>query len=160
MISTSLIGAGPAIDRLQAMRDAASSGVARAIAKLGIDLQNNVQQNKLSGQVLQVRSGSLRQSIAVQIDRSDTTVSATVSSDLDYAAAQEYGFAGSVNVRASLRQIKEAFGHPITAETIGVGAYSRRTDLPQRSFLRSALDELTPDIGASIEDALREALTR
>ena len=158
MISADLVGVGAALDRLRAMREAAGSGIARAIAKLGIDLQNDVRQNKLSGQVLQARS-DLRQSIAVQIDQSDTAVSATVYSDLDFAAAQEYGFTGTVDVRASLRQIKEAFGHPITAETIGVGAYTRRMDLPQRSFLRSALDDMTPDIGASVEDALRQALS-
>jgi Bacteriophage HK97-gp10, putative tail-component len=159
VISANLVGASAALDRLRAMGDAASSGVARAIAKLGIDLQNNVQQNKLSGQVLQVRSGSLRQSISVQVNQSDTAISATVYSDLDYAAAQEYGFTGVVNVRASLRQIKEAFGHPITAESIGVGAYSRRMDLPQRSFLRSALDDMAPDVDAGVKDALREALS-
>lgn len=159
MISANLVGDAAALDRLRAMRNAAGSGVARAIAKLGVDLQNNVQQNKLSGQVLQVRSGLLRQSIAAQIDQSNTMVSASVCTDLAYAAAQEYGFAGSVNVRASLRQIKEAFGRPIAAKSVSVGAHSRRMDLPQRSFLRSALDDMTPDISADIEDALREALS-
>lgn len=158
MISANLVGGAVALGRLSAMRDAANQGIARAIAKLGTELQNNVQQNKLSGQVLQIRSGSLRQSIAVRVDQSATAVSATVSSDIDYAAAQEYGFSGTVNVQASLRQIKEAFGHPIAAKTIGVGAHSRRMDLPERSFLRSALDEMAPDISAGVEDALREAL--
>ncbi len=159
MISANIIGDLAALDKLRAMRDASNSGVARAIAQLGIDLQNNVQQNKLSGQVLQARSGMLRDSIAVQIDQSDTAASATVYSDLGYAAAQEYGFTGTVNVRASLRQIKEAFGRPIASETISVGPHSRRMDLPQHSFLRSALDDMAPDIGSAIEDALREALS-
>jgi hypothetical protein len=153
-----LVGDTVALGRLSEMRGAANQGIARAIARLGVDLQNNVQQNKLSGQVLQVRSGSLRESIAVRIDQSDTAVCATVSSDLDYAAAQENGFTGTVNVRTSLRQIKEAFGHPIVAKTISVGVHSRRMDLPQRSFLRSALDEMTQDVSASIGNVLREAL--
>jgi len=160
LISANLLGEAPALDRLRAMRDAADQGLARAITKLGIDLRNNIQQNKLSGQVLHARIGSLRQSIAVQIDPSDTAVGATVSSHLDYASAHEYGFTGTVNVGASLRRIKEAFGHPIAAKTIGVGAHSRRMDLPERSFLRSALDGMAPDIGAGIEDALRKALIR
>jgi phage gpG-like protein len=160
VISANLLGEAPALERLRGMRDAANQGIARAIGKLGIDLQNNIQQNKLSGQVLHVRSGSLRQSIAVQIDASDTAVGATVSSDLDYASAHEYGFTGVVNVRANLRLIKEAFGHPIDAKTIGVSAHSRRMNLPERSFLRSALYDMTPHIGKGIEDALREALIR
>lgn len=158
MISADLVDVGAVLDRLHGMRDASISGVARAIAKLGIDLQNNVQQNKLSGQVLQVRSGSLRQSITVQVNQSNTAINATVYSNLGYAAAQEYGFTGTIDVRASIRQIKEAFGHPITAKTVGVGAYSRRMDLPQRSFLRTALEDMTPDIGTGVQDALREAL--
>lgn len=158
MISAGLVGDAAALARLRAAPEAAGSGVARAIAKLGLDLQNNVQQNKLSGEVLQVRSGSLKQSIALQVDQTDAAASATVYSDVAYAAAQEYGFTGTVNVRASLRQIKEAFGRPISAKAVSVGAYGRRMDLPQRSFLRSALDDMAPDIGAGIADALREAL--
>jgi phage gpG-like protein len=159
VISADLLGDKTALDRLRAMPDAARSGLARAIAKLGIDLQNNVQQDKLSGQVLKVRSGSLKSSIDVETDQSGTAITATVFTDLDYAAAQEYGFSGTVNVRASLRQIKEAFGRPIAAKSVNVRAYSRRMNLPERSFLRSALDDMAPEISAGVEDALREAIT-
>jgi phage gpG-like protein len=158
VITAGLVGAGPALDRLRALPDAANAGVARAIAKLGITLQNNVQQNKLSGQVLKVRSGALKSSIDVAVDQSSGEITATVFTNVDYAAAQEYGFSGTVDVRASLRLIKEAFGHPIAAKTIAVGAHTRRMDLPERSFLRSALADMTPDIGATVADAVREAI--
>lgn len=160
MIAGNLSGAAAAADRLRAVREAAVSGVARAIARLGLDLQSSVQQDKLSGQVLRARSGTLRDSIAVRTRQNGTSVEATVYSDLDYAAAQEYGFFGTVGVRASLRQIKEAFGRPIAPKTIGVGAYARRMDLPPRSFLRSALDDMSPEIGEQIDSALREALSQ
>jgi hypothetical protein len=107
VITVDLIGDESALDRLRAMPDAARSGLARAIAKPGVDLQNNVQQDKLSGQVLKTRSGLLKSSIDVQTDQSNTAITAIVFTDVDYAAAQEYGFSGTVNVRASLRQIKE-----------------------------------------------------
>lgn len=158
MISAAVLGAGPALERLRALPDLANTGIARAIARLGIDLQSHVQQDKLSGQVLAVRSGALKSSIDVATDQGAATITATVYTDLDYGAAQEYGFSGTVNVRASLRQIKEAFGRPIAAKTIAVGAHSRRMNLPERSFLRSALDDMAPDIGAGVEDALREAI--
>jgi phage gpG-like protein len=159
MISANFLGDASALDRLKALPDAANTGLAQAIAKLGSDLQSSVQQNKLSGQVLDVRSGTLRSSIAVAVDQTASGITATVSTDVDYAAAQEYGFSGTVNVRSSLRLIKEAFGRPIAAKTIGVGAYSRRMNLPERSFLRSALDEMGSDISAEVQDALREAIT-
>lgn len=158
MISADLLGAGPALERLRALPDAANAGVARAVAKLGIALKNNVQQNKLSGQVLKIRSGALKSSIDVAVNQSSGEITATVFSDLDYAAAQEYGFSGTVDVRASLRLIKEAFGRPIAAKAIAVGAHSRRMDLPERSFLRSALGDMAPDIAAAVQDALHEAI--
>jgi hypothetical protein len=58
-----------------------------------------------------------------------------------------------------LRQIKEAYGRPIAAKAVSVRGYSRRVDLPERSFLRSALDDMTPDISVGIKDALREAIS-
>lgn len=159
MISASLLGAGPALERLRALPDLANTGITRAIVKLGIELQDHVQQDKLSGQVLAVRSGALKSSINAVTAQSAATITTTVYSDLDYAAAQEYGFSGTVNVRASLRQIKQAFGRSIAAKTITVSPHSRRMNLPERSFLRSALDDMAPDIGASVDDALREAIT-
>ena len=160
MISTDFQGDKPALERLRAFPDAASEGLIRAMAKLGIGLQGRIRQDKLSGQVLQSCSGALKASIEVAINRSATAVTATVSTDLDYAAAQEYGFFGTISVRSSLRRIKEAFGRPITVQTIAVGAHSRRMHLPERSFLRSALDDATPDINADVNDALREAIAR
>jgi Bacteriophage HK97-gp10, putative tail-component len=158
VISAELLGDGSALDRLRALPDAANAGLARAIAKLGIDLQSNVQQNKLSGEVLKVQSGALKSSIDVQIDKSATGVTATVFTDLDYAAAQEYGFSGTVNVRAILRTIKLSFGRPIATKTVSVRAHSRQMDLPARSSLQSALDDMTPNISADVDDALREAI--
>jgi phage gpG-like protein len=158
VISASLAGDDAAQRRLKALGETAGNGIARAITKLGIELRNSVQQDKLSGQVLRPRSGSLRDGIAVQMDQSRTGVSATVYSNVVYAAAQEFGFAGRENVRASLRRVTMAFGHPITPATVSVNAYSRRSDLPQRSFLRSSLDDMASHIGTAVDDALREAL--
>lgn len=159
MIAAGLVGGEVALARLRAMPHVAQAGVARAIAKLGTDLQNNVRQDKLSGQLLAARSGSLRSSIELQTIERGMATTATVFTNLDYAAAHEFGFAGTVNVRASLREIKEVFGHPIAETTVGVRAHSRRMDLPERSFLRSALDEMSPDINAGVDAALREAVT-
>jgi len=160
VISADFRGDKPALDRLRALPDAANEGLSRAVAKLGIGLQSRIRQDKLSGQVLKTRSGALKASIEVATDRSIAAVTATVSTDLDYAAAQEYGFFGTVSVRSSLRRIKQAFGRPIAAKTISVGAHSLRMNLPERSFLRSALDDMTPDISARVNDALREAIAR
>lgn len=160
MITATLVGDAAAAARLRAISDDAASSLARAIARLGIELQRNVQHDKLSGQLIKLRSGSLRSSIALRTEQSGSTVSATVSSDLRYARAQEHGYAGTVLVRASLRRIKEAFGRPVAEKTVSVRAYSRRMYLPERSFLRSALEDMTPRIQNAIDAALHEAVTQ
>jgi hypothetical protein len=160
VITAYLVGDAKVIEQLRALPNAISSGLLREITRLGIELQHDVQENKLSGQALRSRSGSLRSSIDLEVGQRGSAVTASVSTDSRYAAAQEYGFAGTVSVRASLRRIREAFGRPIAERAIDVRAYDRRMDLSEHSFLRSALQEMTPAIHDGIEAVLAEAVSR
>lgn len=160
MITAYLVGDEQLLERLRALPDAINSGLARSITQLGIDLQRNVRQDKLSGQVLRSRTGALKSSIDLRVDQGARSVSASVFTDLRYGAAQEYGFAGTVSVAASLRRIREAFGRPIAEKTISVRAHNRRMDLPERSFLRSGLEDMTPAIRAAVEAGVAEATSQ
>ena len=159
MITAYLVGDEQLLERLRALPDAINSGLARSITQLGIDLRRNVRQDKLSGQVLRSRTGALKSSIDLRVDHGARIVSASVFTDLRYGAAQEYGFAGTVSVGASLR-IREAFGRPIAEKTISVRAHNRRMDLPERSFLRSVLEDMTPAIRAAVEAGVAEATSQ
>ena len=159
MITAYLVGDQQMLERLRALPDAINSGLLRAITQLGIALQRDAQQNKLSGEVLSSRTGSLRSSIDLQVDQSGP-ITSSVFSNSRYARVHEYGFAGTVSVRASLRRIREAFGRPIGEKTINVRAYDRRMDLPERSFLRTALEDMRPAIREGVEAALAEAVAQ
>jgi len=160
VITAYLVGDEQLLERLRALPDAINSGLARSITQLGIDLRRNVRQDKLSGQVLRSRTGALKSSIDLRVDQGARIVSASVFTDLRYGAAQEYGFAGTVSVGASLRWIREAFGRPIAEKTISVRAHNRRMDLPERSFLRSVLEDMTPAIRAAVEAGVAEATSQ
>jgi hypothetical protein len=160
VISACLVGDEQALERLRALPEAVNSRLLGAITRLGIELQANVQQDKLSGQVLRSRTGSLRSSIDFRVDQSGNTFTASVFTDSRYAGAQEYGFVGTVSVRASLRRVREAFGRPISEKTISVRAYDRHMNLPERSFLRSALADMTPVIREGVEAALADVLSQ
>lgn len=160
MITAYLVGDVQLLERLRALPDAINSGLLRGITQLGIELQRRVQQDKLSGQVLRSRTGSLRSSIGLQVDQSDGAVTASVFTDSRYAGAEEYGFTGTVSVRTSLRRIRQAFGRPIAEKTISVRAYDRRMDLPEHSFLRSALEDVRPAIRDGVQAALAEAVSQ
>jgi phage gpG-like protein len=158
MITAKLMGDGALLSRLRALPGAINSALIRAITKLAIDLQDNVRQNKLSGTMLSVRSGSLKSSIDVRLDQKSTAIAATIFSDSGYARVHEYGFSGTVSVRESLRRITEAFGRPISGTTVNVRAHSRKMELPERSFLRSALEDLAPSIRDEVEAALGDTI--
>ena len=160
MITAYLVGDQQVLERLRALPDEINSDLLRAITQLGIELQRDVQQDKLSGQVRSSRSGSLKSSIDLRVDQNGDAITANVFTESRYGGAQEYGFAGTVSVRASLRRIREAFGRPIAEKTISVRAYDRRMDLPERSFLRSALEDMTSAIRDKVEAALGEAVSQ
>jgi hypothetical protein len=160
VISAYLVGDEQLLERLRGISDAVNSGLARCITQLGIDLQRNVQQDKLSGQVLKSRTGTLKSSIDRRVDQNARGATTDIFTALRYGAAQEYGFTGTVSVGASLRRIREAFGRPIAEKTISVRAYDRRMALPERSFLRSALDDMTPAIRDAVDAALAEAVSQ
>lgn len=157
MITARLTGDDRLLQWLRDLPEAVRAGLGRALLRLAAELERTVQQ-KLGGEVLRVRSGALRSSIKAAVDSSGAVLTATVGSDLRYAAAQEYGFAGTVDVRAQLRRITEAFGRPIAEKTIRVGGFSRRMNLPERSFLRSALSEMQPQIAAAVREAVSQAV--
>jgi phage gpG-like protein len=157
VIAAYILGGRDAAERVASLSDRVRSAIERAVGELGGELRQSVQ-TKLFGQVLQRRSGALVASIAAAVEDSGETISATVGSDLPYAHAQEYGFDGIVGVRSHLRRITMAFGRPIGVRTVAVAAYSRRMDLPERSFLRSALAEVQGEIAATVEAAVERAV--
>jgi hypothetical protein len=160
VITAYLVGDEQLLERLRGISDAVNSGLARCITQLGIDLQRNVQQDKLSGQVLKSRTGTLKSSIDRRVDQNARGATTDIFTALRYGAAQEYGFTGTVSVGASLRRIREAFGRPIAEKTISLRAYDRQMALPERSFLRSALDDMTPAIREAVDAALAEAVSQ
>ena len=129
----------------------------KAVAEQGIRMQALVKA-KLHGIVLHQRSGRLVRSINVRTTDTADEISASVGTNVKYAAAHEYGFNDTVTVREHLVRITQAFGKPITPTTYTMPAHERHVQLPERSFLRSTLREEGPPIRAALATAVREAL--
>lgn len=132
--------------------------VERSIGRSLLALTRLVKQSKLTGQVLHVRTGRLRRSIHSEMSSTPEEIIGIVGTDVAYARVHEFGFTGEVNVRQHLRTIKQAFGRSIEPTQILVGAHGRHVSLPERSFLRSALQEMEPEILAGIRRAVVTAL--
>lgn len=158
MGANDIIGAVQTIAALGAFRDRARENVKKAIKELTFRLVAHVKEDKLSDQVLRVRTGRLRRSITKQFSEQGDSFTGIVGTNVSYAAVHEYGFKGTVNIRGYMRTAKTVFGRQLKAPiTFPVRAHARSVNLPERSFLRSALADMKPEIDARISAAVREA---
>ncbi|KWI90192.1 hypothetical protein WM08_15160 [Burkholderia ubonensis] len=131
------------------------------VQRLVIQLQAHVVADKLSGQVLNVRSGRLRRSVNQAVVTTETTVTGIVSTPVEYAAAHEYGFRGVVTVKEHVRQVTMGWGKPLTTPvTATVRSHPMKMNLPEKSFLRSALADQREDILRGIREATAEGAQR
>jgi phage gpG-like protein len=136
---------------LQAALGAKATDLAVALA----DLVNN---DKLSGAVLNSRSGALRDSIAASVTAEADGFVASVGSegDVKYAAIQEYGG------KTSAHEILPTKGD-VLAFVAGDGQhFARRVEhpgslIPERSYLRSALADMKDDIVTALAESATEA---
>ena len=158
MITGQITGVDKVIARFGGMTNRVRDELRETIKTLGFDLQAYVQRNKLSGQVLRNRSGHLRSSIHPSFFETDTSVSAIVGTNVEYAAIHEYGFDDTEDVREHLRTITQAFGREINPVTFTVHAFTRQMHMPVRSFLRTSLLENGEHIKAELKAAVQRGL--
>lgn len=159
MISGELIGGDDVKRYVDALAPRLQGALDASIGRLTLRLLRAVKADKLSGQVLNVRTGRLRRSINARFEAKGTPASSgIVGTNLSYAAAHEFGFKSTVSVRQSLRIVKQAFGRPITPVQASVRAHTRKVNLPERSFLRSALTEMQDEISAELKGAVTKVI--
>jgi phage gpG-like protein len=157
MLEISLEGQAALAKRLAALPDNLRAALAEKADALARDLFSQIVDVNLSGGVLDARSGALRDSIVMQASQDDERIGAEIFSDGDvpYAAIQEFG--------------GKTAAHEILPEKAGVLAFlmngkqvfARRVEhpgsqIPERSYLRSALEEQGDDITQGLADALME----
>lgn len=160
MLRGEVLGGEEVAGYLHAAGTRLGQGLTTSVGRLTLKLLTRVKADKLSGQVLQVRTGRLRRSINQRIDGAGTThVSGTVGTNVSYARAHELGFKGTVPVRESLRTQVKAWGRDIEPIKVTVKAHSRKVNMPARSFLRSALQDMQPEIvrelGLAVDGAIK-----
>jgi phage gpG-like protein len=161
MLTLALDGAEALDARLEALPAALRADLAEKAARLAAALADKVRTEKLSGQVLNARSGALRGSIAAELSVDGETLLASVGSvgDLKYAAIQEYGGKTAAHEIAPTKAAALAF--------VAGGAlrFARRvahpgSTIPERSYLRASLADMADEIVAELAAAPAEIWER
>jgi len=159
MIIAQVIGADKVVAHLLTASPRVMSGVQGEVSRLVLALLRKVKEEKLSGQVLKNQTGTLRRSINQKVVAGNGTITGSVGTNLSYARAHEFGCKDTVTVPEHLRMMKVAWGKAVKApRQILVSAHPMKMNLKERSFLRSAINEMNADIRAGIAAAVRKAI--
>lgn len=157
MITVEVVGDKQLIARLTAMPDNIRSALVRKVRALALMLEAKVKGEKLSGQVLNVVTGALRRSISNEVTTGSNSVTAEVysSGDVKYAAIHEYG--GTIPAHEVVATKAQALHFVIGAKDV----FAKRVQIPdvkmpERSFLRSSLDEMRDEIVEGMKEAVLE----
>ncbi len=161
MLSFSLSGDDALNAQLDAFPGARGDALAAKAETLAQALAEAVKLDKLSGQVLAARSGALRDSIAAEVANDGVSIVATVGSfgDVKYAAIQEYGG------KTGAHEILPVKGKVLAFLAGGAMRFAARVEhpgstIPERSYLRSTLDEESDAIVAALAATPDETWSR
>ena len=106
--------AEPLLAKIQGSGEALLENLRRAVLRIGISVQAVVKDEKLSGQVLHVRTGTLRRSINFQPSEDTSGIYGSVGTNVEYAAIHEYG-GQRMPMRSYLRStLREKEGEIVT----------------------------------------------
>lgn len=145
MITGAIIGGAETVTMLNGVSGSVRAGIKKTITRLTLELLKTVKQDKLSGQVLNVRTGRLRRSINSDIIEDGNSIVGSVGTNVEYAKYHEFGQSQGSGARGVLAALKKAALPPSV------------NGLPPRSFLRSALFQARDKIQSDIAKATHEA---
>ena len=161
MFAVELDGLDETSEQLGAYPAALSAALGTKAAELASALADLVKNDKLSGAVLKARSGALRTSIVSEVstDGDDFLASVGSTGDVKYAAIQEYGG------KTAAHEILPVKARALAIMAGGALRFARKVEhpgsaIPERSYLRSSLEEMSDEIVAALAEAAAEALER
>jgi len=159
-------------ERLEFLDKRMQALVKRAAQAFTAFLVRKVTKDKLRGQVLKRKTGTLIRSVTASrfLEVSESTVTAGIGTNLVYGIAHEEGFTGTVQVQAhSRRLVKQAKGKRAAAKfkkalkkkrqrTAFVRAHTRKLDIVARHYLRNTLLENREKAPTAVRRAILLAL--
>jgi phage gpG-like protein len=161
MLQFNLEGQAELSASLAALPDDLRAALAEKIDALAQNLLAQIVGVNLSGGVLNARSGRLRDSIQLRGDGQDETQSVEIYADgsAPYAAIQEFG--GKTAAHDIIPDKSKVLAFMLNGKQM----FARRvhhpgSEIPERSYMRSALAEQSQDIAEALRETLAAAVQR
>jgi len=161
LMNVATVGLKETVAGLRAMPETVQAAIRRAVERQTLALQEHVQRDKLSGQVLHVVTGALRRSIHSTQSEQGAVFRGEVASsgDVKYGAIHEFG--GTTKAHDIYPKNAKALhffagGNEIFAKVV----HHPGSRMPERSFLRSALGDRAQAIEDDIRSSTESAVAR
>ncbi len=167
IIAAQIIGAETAVLNIGARKEAVSLALLKEVTRLSFILADKVKTDFLTGQALKVQSGRLRRSIVPKVTDDGGLITGIVGTNVEYARIHELGGQTAPhrieprNKKALAWAIKGAAFSPKTKQGMfqfAKGVNHPGSKIPERSFLRAALNAMASDIRQGLEAAIKGAL--
>lgn len=159
MLSIEITGSRELAERFDRMPEEVRAALRRKITRLTLKLEEHVKTQKLSGQVLHTVSGRLKRSIHSEVVDSGSMITGRVysSGDVPYARIHEFGG------KTAAHEIVATKAQALSFIMGGKRVFFRRVRhpgsvMPERSYLRSSLEDMRAEIVDGMVDAVREAV--
>lgn len=148
MITARIVKGAEIGKEFRALEPKIDSALHRTVRRLALKLTARVKR-KLSGEVLNVRTGRLRRSVHPELEFSANRALAVVGTNVIYGRVHEYGATITPKKAKALRF------------QIGGKWFTRqKVVIPERSFLRSSLREMVPEIKTELARQINNELKR
>ena len=145
------------IARLASIPSGVRDALTRKITALRLMLEARVKM-KLSGEVLNVRTGALRQSIFSETVATESEIAGQIASSGDVKYARIHEFGGTTVPHDIFPRKGQALKFMVGAETVFAKSVRHPGSvMPERNFMRSALAEMKDEIVAEITKAATDA---
>lgn len=159
MLNVTLVGDRELVAKLTSMPEKVHGALLKKVSALALMLEAKVKNDKLSGGVLNVKTGALRRSIQETVEDGTTSVVGHVfsSGDVKYAGIHEFG--GTIPAHEIVPNKAQALAFMIGGKQVFAASVNiPDVTMPERSFLRSSLAEMEPQIVEGLQEAVREGL--
>lgn len=146
-------------DNIRSVFPGIMDAAGKRMASLVIALSNKIKFDKLSGQVLKNQSGTLRRSITPAVKTAGAVLTGEVATNIEYAAIHEYG--GRTKPHDIFPRKGRALAFMMGGKKVIVkSVHHPGSVFPERSFMRTALNEMQPEIRSAFEAAVSEVINR
>lgn len=161
LVNVTLVGDKALIGRMKSMPAAVHRALEVKVKLLALKLEKLVKTGKLNGQVLNRISGALSRSISHKVQATAQSVYGVVfsSGDVKYAGIHEYGGKTAPHVIEPKKAQALAFmagGAMVFAKKVNHPG----SKMPERSFMRSSLTDMSTEISLGMKKAVVDAVQK